>query len=63
MSIHLKRAGERATISWKHVWKTYCLSCNGNKMQHNNDLISDFLDDDSKIVFIKKLREKNVQIQ
>lgn len=63
MSLHLKRAGERTTISWKHIWKTYCLSCNGNKMQHNNDLISDYVDNNSKILFVRQLREKNVNVQ
>lgn len=63
MALHLKRAGERTTISWKRIWKTYWLSCNGNKMKRNNDLISDYIENNSKIVFVKQLREKTIYDQ
>ncbi|XP_025420687.1 U11/U12 small nuclear ribonucleoprotein 25 kDa protein-like, partial [Sipha flava] len=60
MTLHLKRAGERTTVSWKRIWKTYWLSCNGNKMKHNNDLISEYVENNSKIIFVKRFREKNI---
>lgn len=63
MTLHLKRAGEKTTISWKNIWKTYCLSCNGIKMKHNNDLISNYIENNSKIVFLKQLREKTINDQ
>jgi len=63
MALHLKRAGERTTISWKRIWKTYWLSCNGNKMKRNTDLISDYIENNSKIVFVKQLREKTIYDQ
>lgn len=63
MALHLKRAGERTTISWKRIWKTYWLSCNGNKMKRNNDLISNYIENNSKIVFVKQLREKTIYDQ
>jgi U11/U12 small nuclear ribonucleoprotein SNRNP25 len=59
-SLHLKRAGEKITVSWRRIWKTYCLSCNGNKMKRNNDFISDYVENNSKIVFVKQSREKNI---
>lgn len=60
MALHLKRSGEKTTVSWKRIWKTYWLSCNGNKMKRNNDLISDYIENNSKIVFVKQFREKNI---
>lgn len=63
MTLHLKRAGEKTIISWKRIWKTYWLSCNGNKMKHNNDLISNYVENNSKIVFVKQFREKNINNQ
>lgn len=63
MTLHLKRSGEKTIISWKRIWKTYWLSCNGNKMKHNNDLISHYVENNSKIVFVKQFREKNINNQ
>jgi len=63
MELYLKRTGEKTTVSWKRIWKTYWLSCNGIKMKRNNDLISDYVENNSKIVFVKRLREKNIYDQ
>lgn len=63
MTLHLKRANEKITVSWKRIWKTYWLSCNGIKMKHDNDKISDFVENKSKIIFVKRFREKNIYEQ
>lgn len=63
MTLHLKRANEKTTVSWKRIWKTYWLSCNGIKMKRDNDLISDYVENKSKIAFVKRLREKNIYEQ
>ncbi|XP_026818647.1 U11/U12 small nuclear ribonucleoprotein 25 kDa protein isoform X2 [Rhopalosiphum maidis] len=63
MTLHLKRADERSTISWRRIWKTYWLSCNGIKLKHNNDLISKYVENNSKLVFVKRFREKNIHDQ
>lgn len=60
MTLHLLRAREKTTISWRRIWKTYWLSCNGVKMKHDNDLLSDYIENNSKIVFVKRFREKNI---
>jgi hypothetical protein len=59
MTLHLKRANERSTISWKRIWKTYWLSCNGIKLKHNY-LISKYMENNSKLVFVKRFREKSI---
>ncbi|XP_025200160.1 U11/U12 small nuclear ribonucleoprotein 25 kDa protein [Melanaphis sacchari] len=63
MELHLKRADEKSTISWKRIWKTYWLSCNGTKLKNNNDLISKYMKNNSKLVFVKRFREKNIHDQ
>ncbi|XP_022163173.1 U11/U12 small nuclear ribonucleoprotein 25 kDa protein [Myzus persicae] len=63
MTLHLKRAGERSTISWRRIWKTYWLSCNGKKIKNNNDFISKYMENNSKLTFVKRFREKNIHDQ
>lgn len=63
MTLHLKRAGEKTTVSWRRIWKTYWLSCDGNKMKHDNGFISDYVENNSKLLFVKRFREKNIHDQ
>ncbi|XP_016656490.1 U11/U12 small nuclear ribonucleoprotein 25 kDa protein [Acyrthosiphon pisum] len=63
MTLHLKRAGERSTISWRRIWKTYWLSCNGKKIKCNYDSISKYMENNSKLMFVKRFREKNIHDQ
>ncbi|CAI6363487.1 unnamed protein product [Macrosiphum euphorbiae] len=63
MTLHLKRAGERSTISWRRIWKTYWLSCNGKKIKCNYDSISKYMENNSKLIFVKRFREKNIHDQ
>jgi len=63
MTLHLKRAGERSTISWKRIWKTYWLSSKGIKIKNNYDVISKYVENNSKIIFVKRFREKNIHDQ
>lgn len=60
MTLHLKRANERAKISWRRIWKTYWLCCDGQKLKHDNDLLSKYMENNSKLVFVKRFREKNI---
>jgi len=63
MTLHLKRAGERSTVSWRRIWKTYWLSCNGKKIKCNSDPISKYMENNSKLIFVKRFREKNIYDQ
>lgn len=60
MTLHLQRSGEKTTISWRYIWKTYWLSCEGVKMKSDNELITNYVKNNSKIIFVKRFREKNI---
>ncbi|KAK4015203.1 hypothetical protein OUZ56_030190 [Daphnia magna] len=69
----LKRSVERATelrlsrdasnchrrINWKYVWKTYWLYAQGTKLKDDMTTLKDYaINNDDRISFIKRLKEK-----
>ncbi|KAE9533265.1 hypothetical protein AGLY_009306 [Aphis glycines] len=58
ITIHLKRANERAKTSWRRIWKTYWLSCDGQKLKHDHDLLSKYMENNSKLKWKEKLKKK-----
>ncbi|BFZ21223.1 hypothetical protein BsWGS_24262 [Bradybaena similaris] len=53
------RTGGSTHISWRHIWKRYWLSFNGEKLADDNKKLKSYgIRNRDSVTFIKRLREK-----
>ncbi|XP_069191295.1 U11/U12 small nuclear ribonucleoprotein 25 kDa protein isoform X2 [Procambarus clarkii] len=59
VALVLSRKGVKKKISWRHVWKTYWLSYNGEKLSDDNTKLIEYgIKNKSHLTFMKKYRER-----
>ncbi|XP_033211949.1 U11/U12 small nuclear ribonucleoprotein 25 kDa protein-like [Belonocnema kinseyi] len=59
-NLSLRRENIKKKISWKHVWKRYCLSFNNTQLTNDNENIKAYgLHNKAEICFVKRRREKH----
>lgn len=64
MTLHLGRKGLKVKISWRYIWRTYCLTFGKERLSNDNVLLTDIgLRNKCKIGFIKKSRDKGAIVE
>jgi len=59
ISLKLLREGGPNIVSWKHVWKTYWLSFEGQKLTEDHQPLTHYgIQSKDEVTFIKRLRRK-----
>ncbi|KAL9962745.1 hypothetical protein ACROYT_G031881 [Oculina patagonica] len=59
ISLKLSREGGPNIISWKHVWKTYWLSFQGQKLTEDHQPLTYYgIQSKDEVTFVKRLRRK-----
>lgn len=63
-NLQLTRKGVKVKISWKYIWRTYCLTFGKERLVNEHVLLTDIgLKNKCKIGFIKKSRDKGVIVE
>lgn len=59
ISLKLSREGGPSIVSWKHVWKTYWLSFQGQKLTDDHQPLKYYgIQSKDEVTFVKRLRRK-----
>jgi len=59
ISLKLSREGGPNIVSWKHVWKTYWLSFQGQKLTEDHQPLKQYgIQSKDEVTFVKRLRRK-----
>lgn len=59
MNLQLARKGSKVKISWKYIWRTYCLTFRKERLVNDSVFLTDIgIKNKCKIGFIKKSRVK-----